>query len=118
MAHMQAEPFQVAARAGANARFHILTVSGAITTLTSPAFLEAALAASAPALIIGLSETFSVDSMAVGALERVSVSRNKSGRTLALVPTNHRVINVLKITGVDLLFEIYPAVPEAESALR
>jgi len=117
MAPMPAESFQVAGRAGANAGFHILTVRGAITSLTSPAFLEAALAASARVLIIDLSEAPSVDSMAVGALVRVFVSRNKSGRKLALVGLNHRVINVLKITGVDLLFETYPTVPEAESAL-
>jgi len=114
---MPAESFRIAGRAGASARFHILAVTGAITTLTSPAFLEAALAASTPVLIIDLSEAPSVDSMAVGALVRVFVSRNRSGRKLALVGLNRRVINVLKITGVDLLFDTYPTVPEAESAL-
>jgi len=114
---MPADSFQVTGRAGASASSHILAVRGAITTLTAPAFVEAALAASEPVLIIDLSDAPSVDSMAVGALVRVFVSRNKSGRKLALVGLNHRVINVLKITGVDLLFDSYPAVLEAESAL-
>ncbi len=114
---MPGESFQVVGRAGANASVHILSVRGAITPPTSPAFQEAARAAAAPGLIIDLREVPSVDSMAIGALVRVLVSCTKSGRRLALVGLNHRVINVLKITGVDSLFDTYPTVPEAESAL-
>ena len=114
---MPAESFQVAGRAGANASLHILSVRGAITSFTAPAFQEAVLAAPAPGLIIDLSEVPTVDSMAIGALVRIFVSYNKSGRKLAFVGLNHRVVNVLKITGVDPLFDTYATVPEAESAL-
>jgi anti-sigma B factor antagonist len=114
---MLAESFQVARRAGANASVLILSVKGAINHSTSPAFQEAVRATDAPRLILDMSEVPSVDSMAVGALVSVFVSCNKSGRKLALVGLNHRIRNVLQITGVDPLFDVFATVPEAESAL-
>jgi anti-sigma B factor antagonist len=114
---MPAESFQVAGRAGANANVHILSVKGAITHSSSPTLQEAVSAVAAPRLIIDLSEVPSVDSMAIGTLVRVFVSCNRSGRKLAFVGLNHRIRNVLQITGVDPLFDTYPTIPEAESAL-
>jgi anti-sigma B factor antagonist len=117
MSRMPAESFRVAGRPGANANVHILSVKGAITYSTSPALQEAVRAAGEPGLIIDLSVVPSVDSMAIGALVRAFVSCNKSGRKLALVGLNPRVRNVLQTTGVDPLFDTYPTIPEAESAL-
>ncbi len=117
MPPMPAETFQVTGRAGANASVHILSVKGAITYSSSPALQEAVSASAAPGLIIDLSEVPSVDSMAIGALVRIFVSCNKSGRKLALAGLNLRVKNVLQITGVDPLFDTYSTIPEAESAL-
>ena len=117
MPPMAGESFRVAGRAGANDSVHILCVQGAITYATSPAFQEAILAASAPRLILDMTEVSSVDSTSIGALVRAFVSCNRSGRKLALVGLNHRVRNVLQITGVDPLFDIYATIPEAESAL-
>jgi anti-sigma B factor antagonist len=117
MSPMSADAFQVAGREGAIAGVHILSVRGAVTHATSPAFQEAVRAVVAPAMIIDLTEVPSVDSMAIGALVRVFVACNKSGRKLALVGLNHRVKNVLQLTGVDALFDAYPTVSEAESAL-
>jgi anti-sigma B factor antagonist len=117
MPRMPGESFQVAGRAGTNAGVHILSVKGAITHSTSPALQQAVGGVAAPSLIIDLSEVPSLDSMAIGALVRVFVSCNKSGRKLAFVGMNHRVRNVLQITGVDPLFDTYLTIPEAESAL-
>jgi anti-sigma B factor antagonist len=117
MHRMSAQPFEVAGRAGSNATVHILSVRGAINSSSSPAFQDAVRTAAAPGLIIDLSEVPSIDSMAIGALVRAFVSCNKSGRRLALVGLNHRVKNILQITGVDPLFETYATIPEAESAL-
>ena len=55
--------------------------------------------------------------MAIGALVRAYVFCNKSGRKLMLVGMNHRVRNVLHLTGVDSLFDTYASIAEAESAL-
>jgi len=114
---MPDQPFQVAARAGANANVGIVSVTGPMTVATSPAFQEAARAVASPSLIVDLSEVPWLDSMAIGALVRVYASCSKAGRRLALVGLNHRVANVLRLTGVDALFDTYSSIPEAESAL-
>jgi len=111
------ESFQIAGRAGTNPSVHIVSVRGAITYSNAPALQEASGAAGAKGLVLDLSEVPSVDSIAVGALVRVLVSCSKSGRKLALVGPNHRIRNVLQLTGVDPLFDIFATIPEAESAL-
>jgi len=111
------EPFQVTGRAGANGSVHVVSVRGCITHSTSSAFHEAVQAVTTPRLILDLSEVPTFDSMAIGALVRVYVSCNKCGRKLALVGLNRQLQNVLRITGVEALFESYPSIAEAESAL-
>ncbi len=117
MPRMSPEAFQLVSRPGSSSNLQILNVKGAITYSCSAAFQDAASAITSPRLIIDLSEVPSLDSTAVGALVRIFVSCQKSGRKLALVGLNHRVRNVLRITGVDPLFDIYAAVAEAEAAL-
>lgn len=117
MSRMPSENFQVNGRAGENGRVYILSVKGAITYANSPALQEAVNATAAPGLILDLGEVPSVDSMAIGALVRVFVTCNKTGRKLALVGLNLRIKNVLQLTGVDPLFDTYATVAEAESAL-
>jgi anti-sigma B factor antagonist len=118
MARMSAPAFQITGHAGTSARAHVMRVRGAITHSTAPAFQEAVHAAAASlSLIVDLSEVPSVDSTAIGGLVRAYVFCNKSGRKLVLVGVNHRVQNVLRLTGVDSLFDTYPSIAEAESAL-
>jgi anti-sigma B factor antagonist len=116
---MSTPAFQIAERAGANAKAHILCLTGALTYSAAPALQEAVRTAGAlPVLIMDLTEVPSVDSMAIGALVRAYVFCNKAGRKLLLVGVNHRIRNVLRLTGVDSLFDTYPTISEAESALR
>jgi anti-sigma B factor antagonist len=118
MPRMAAPAFQVVGRAGSNARIHILCVTGAITQATAPAFQAAVAAAGTSTdLIIDMSEVPSVDSMAIGALVRAYAFCNKVGRKFTLVGLNQRVANVLRLTGVDSLFDTYVSIPEAESGL-
>jgi anti-sigma B factor antagonist len=117
MPGMSSAAFHVGSRPGSIANVQVLSVRGAITYSTSPAFQDAISAAAASRLIVDLSEVSSIDSMAIGALVRAYVSCQKSGRKLLLVGLNHRVRNILHITGVDPLFETYATVSEAESAL-
>jgi anti-anti-sigma factor len=114
---MQRMSLDITQRPGSLATVQILTVKGAITFTTAPQFQEALTAATAPRLIIDLTETPSLDSMAVGTLVRAYVSCQKAGRKLVLVGLNYRVKNILQITGVDPLFEIYPSITEAQAAL-
>jgi anti-anti-sigma factor len=55
--------------------------------------------------------------MAVGALVRAFVSCHKTGRKLALVGLNHRVHNVLHLTGIAPLFDTYDSISAAEAGL-
>ena len=117
MPRMPPEAFQIVSRPGSTSNVQILNVKGAITYSCSAAFQDAVAAVTSLRLILDLSEVPSLDSVAVGALVRVFVSCQKSGRKLAFVGLNHRVRNVLQITGVDPLFDIYAAIAEAEAAL-
>jgi anti-sigma B factor antagonist len=104
-------------RAGSREGAHILELKGAFTSSSSPLFNDAVIGVAAPRLIVDLSEVPMMDSVAIGALVRAFVSCHKSGRKLALVGMNHRVQNVLHITGIAPLFDSYATVEQAEEAL-
>jgi anti-sigma B factor antagonist len=114
---MPVQPFEVSQRQGSLATVQILSVKGAITFASAPAFQTAIGATTAPRLIIDLTEVPSLDSMAVGTLVRAYVSCQKAGRKLVLVGPHYRVKNILQITGVDPLFETYASITEAQAAL-
>lgn len=114
---MQPEPFRIIPQAGSHGGQYILVVKGHFSSASSSAFQDAILTAPGQRVIVEMSEVPGIDSMAVGALVRAFVSCNKAGRRLALVGLNHRVKNVLQLTGIDPLFEIYPTVREAEEAI-
>ena len=92
-------------------------LKGAFTSGASGVFVDAVAAADAPRLILDLTDVPMVDSMAVGALVRAFVSCHKTGRKLALVGLNHRVHNVLQLTGIAPLFDTYDSVSAAEAGL-
>jgi anti-sigma B factor antagonist len=117
MRAMPAQHFEVSQRTGSLSTVQIISVKGAITFTSSPAFQDAISVATAPRLIIDLTEVSSVDSMAIGTLVRAFVSCHKAGRKLVLVGLNYRVKNILQITGVDPLFETYATIAEAQGAL-
>jgi len=117
MQPMSSQPFEITQRPGALATVQILAVKGPITFTTAPKFQEALAGTNAPRVIVDLTETPSLDSMAVGTLVRAYVSCQKGGRKLVLVGLNYRVKNILQITGVDPLFEIYPSITEAQAAV-
>ena len=114
---MSTQPFSISQRPGSLSTVQIISVKGAITYASSPALQEAMVAATAPRLIIDLTEVPHVDSMAVGTLVRSYVSCQKAGRKLVLVGLNFRVKNILQITGVDPLFDIYATIADAQAAL-
>jgi anti-sigma B factor antagonist len=117
MPAMEIEPFRVVTQPGTRDGLHVLTLRGALTSTSSPAFTEAVIGVAAPRLIVDLTGVPTVDSVAIGALVRAFVSCHKSGRKLALVGMNHRVQNVLHITGIAPLFDSYETVAQAEQAL-
>ena len=117
MRGMSSESFRVVSQLSSSAGLQILVLKGAFTSGASAIFVDAVAAADAPRLILDLTEVPMVDSMAVGALVRAFVSCHKSGRKLALVGLNHRVHNVLHLTGIAPLFDTYDSVSAAEDGL-
>jgi anti-anti-sigma factor len=117
MRGMSLETFRVVAQPSSRAGQQILQLKGAFTSTASGIFVDAVATADAPRLILDLTEVPMVDSMAVGALVRAFVSCHKSGRKLALVGLNHRVYNVLHLTGIAPLFDTYATISAAEAGL-
>jgi anti-sigma B factor antagonist len=117
MRGMSPESFRVVSKPPNRPGLQVLQLHGAFTSGASAIFVEAVSSADAPRLILDLTEVPMVDSMAVGALVRAFVSCHKSGRKLALVGLNHRVHNVLHLTGIAPLFDTYSSIGEAEAGL-
>ena len=88
-----------------------------MTSASAAAFVEAIAAVASSRLILDMTDVPFVDSMAVGSLVRAFVSCHKTGRKLALVGLGHRVQNVMHLTGIGPLFDVYATVQEAEAAL-
>ncbi len=117
MRGMPPETFRVVPQSSSREGQQILQLQGAFTSTASGIFVDAVAAVDAPRLILDLTEVPMVDSMAVGALVRAFVSCHKTGRKLALVGLNHRVHNVLHLTGIAPLFDTYDSISEAEAGL-
>jgi anti-anti-sigma factor len=117
MQRMTHEPFRVVPSAGSHEGQQILSLRGALTSTSSPVFIEALHKVESPSLIIDMTDVPSMDSLAIGALVRAFVACHKTGRKLGLVGLNHRVHNVLQLTGVAPLFDTYATVGEAEAGL-
>jgi anti-sigma B factor antagonist len=117
MRAMPNEPFRVVPQASKHQGQSILLLKGAFTSASSGAFTDALAASDSPRVIVDMTEVPLLDSMAIGSLVRAFVSCHKSGRTMALVGLNHRVQNVLHLTGVGPLFDTYLTVAEAEAGL-
>lgn len=66
--------------------------------------------------IMDMTEVPYMDSAGVGMLINAYVSRQKSGRTFALVGVKDRPMAVLKITHVDSVIPRYASIEEAEKA--
>ena len=117
MRAMPYEPFRVIPQRGAIEGLQILFAKGPITHESSPVLVDAVLGVSERRLIIDLSEVPSLDSVAIGGLVRAYVHCQKTGRRLAFVGINPRVTNVLRLTGVEPLFDSFATIGEAESAV-
>lgn len=111
------EAFRVVQEPRSNGDQTILTLKGPMTSASAAAFVEAIAAVASPRLILDMTDVPFVDSMAVGSLVRAFVACHKNGRKLALVGLGHRVQNVMHLTGIGPLFDVYGTVAEAEAAL-
>jgi anti-sigma B factor antagonist len=104
-------------------RFHklpldILELTGPLTAANAPTFQNAMRREeAAETLILDLSEVPYVDSAGLGLLVTAYVTRQKSGRKMALTGINARVKKLFEVTRVANLFLIFSTPEEAIAAL-
>ncbi len=114
---MSVQPFSITEREGARDGQQVFVVTGPLTSSTTQTFVRAVRPSQAKVVILDLTGVPYLDSMGVGALVHACVSCRRSGRHLALAGLNSRVSTVLKITGVEPVFDIFPSSSAAEAAL-
>jgi anti-sigma B factor antagonist len=94
----------------------ILRLQGALVMSTMFEFQALVRADTSRSLIIDFSNVPYVDSAGIGALVGAYVTRQNSGRVLALVGVSERIHNALKVTRVEQFFRFFDSVSAAEQA--
>jgi anti-sigma B factor antagonist len=96
----------------------VLAVSGPLVLENLFKFQDAWRADQSDILLFDLSGVVYMDSSAIGSLVNAHVHRSRSGKKMALTGVTDRVKQILHVTKVDLLFQFFPDVPQAEKALK
>ncbi|MGA8213520.1 MAG: STAS domain-containing protein [Candidatus Sulfotelmatobacter sp.] len=94
----------------------ILRLNGALVMTTMFEFQTTVRADTSRSLIIDFTNVPYVDSAGIGALVGAYVTREKSGRNLALVGVCERIHNALNVTRVEQFFRFFDSVSAAEQA--
>jgi len=94
----------------------VLRLKGALVIATMFEFQSMVRADTSRSLIIDFTNVPYVDSAGIGALVGAYVTRQHSGRSLALVGVSDRVHNALKVTRVEQFFRFFDTVAAAEAA--
>ncbi|MGA8761813.1 MAG: STAS domain-containing protein [Candidatus Sulfotelmatobacter sp.] len=94
----------------------LLTLTGPLVLTTVFEFQSMVRADTSRSLIIDFTNVPYVDSAGIGALVGAYVTRQHSGRNLALVGVSERLHNALKVTHVEQFFRFFDSVSAAEQA--
>jgi anti-sigma B factor antagonist len=94
----------------------ILRLNGALVMTTMFDFQATVRADTSRSLIIDFANVPYVDSAGIGALVGAYVTRQKGGRSLALVAVSERIHNALKVTRVEQFFRFFDSISSAEEA--
>jgi anti-sigma B factor antagonist len=114
---MPQESLHIDDKPGTQPGQRVLRLDGALVMTTIFEFQAIVRADSSHALIIDFAKVPYVDSAGIGALVGAYVTRQKGGRTLALVSVSDRIHNALKVTRVDQFFRFFDSVNAAEEAV-
>ncbi|MDT4939105.1 MAG: anti-sigma factor antagonist [Pseudonocardiales bacterium] len=99
----------------------VVTVRGEIDVYSAPALKDALielLAPEIPAVVVDLTEVGFLDSTGLGALVAARTSATDSDARLPIVSDRDRILKLFRITGLDAIFEIYPSVEAAVTAVN
>jgi anti-sigma B factor antagonist len=113
---MPEQPLSIEDLPGAQTGTRILRLSGPLTLYNVFGFQAKVRADESRALILDFTNVPLMDSAGIGALVGAYVSRQRAGRSLALVGVNQRIYQALEVTRVESFFQFYGTVAEAEQA--
>jgi anti-sigma B factor antagonist len=113
---MPDQPLQIEELPGSREGIRILRLSGPLSLTNVFGFQAKIRADTSRALILDFTAVPLADSAGIGALVGAFVTRQKDGRSLALVGVNQRIHQALEVTRVDNFFRYFTTVEEAEQA--
>lgn len=98
----------------------VLTVGGEVDVYTAPAFRDRMLQLleADPLLVIDLSSLAFIDSTGLGVLVAGRNRALERGGAVAFVCIQDRVLKLLRITGLDSVFDVHADIDGAVAALR
>jgi anti-sigma B factor antagonist len=111
---MPQEALRITDQAGAHPGERILTLDGPLVLTTMFEFQATVRADQSQTLVLDFANVPYADSAGIGALVGAYVTRQKSGRRLALVGVTNRVHDALKVTRVEQFFQFFDSVAAAE----
>ena len=100
-------------------RANVIVVSGEADVSAADPLqrtLDAVAAEGHRRVIIDLSEVELLDSRTMGVLGRSSERLRADGGGVSIACSNEKVLHVLRLIGLEHLFEVFPTLPEAEAA--
>jgi anti-sigma B factor antagonist len=111
---MRSEALTITDQPGSAAGHRILTLNGPLVLTTMFEFQAKVRADDSQVLIIDFTNVPYADSAGIGALVGAYVTRQHSGRKLALAGVPNRVRDALKVTRVEQFFQFFDSVSAAE----
>jgi anti-sigma B factor antagonist len=113
---MPQETLRIDDQPGSQPGQRVLRLEGALVMPTVFGFQSMVRADTSRSLIIDFTNVPYVDSAGIGALVGAYVTRQHSGRNLALVGVSERIHNALKVTHVEQFFRFFDSVSAAENS--
>lgn len=111
---MPQEALCITDQAGTQPGHRVLTLDGPLVLTTMFEFQATVRADQSQTLVLDFTNVPYADSAGIGALVGAYVTREKSGRHLALVGVTNRVRDALKVTRVEQFFHFFDSVSAAE----
>jgi anti-sigma B factor antagonist len=116
ISYMPDQPLLIEETPGSRDGIRIFRLSGPLSLSNVFGFQAKVRADQSRALILDFAAVPLADSAAIGALVGAYVSRQRDGRSLALVGVNQRIHHALEVTRVDNFFRFFDSVEDAEKA--
>jgi anti-anti-sigma factor len=113
---MPEQALQIEEIPGSKEGVRVFRLTGPLTLTNVFSFQSKVRSDNSRSLILDFTAVPLADSAGIGALVGAHVTRQNSGRSLALVGVNQRIHQALQVTRVENFFRFFDTVPAAEQA--